>query len=69
MADYTADEIAEGIALAIKAGDTEAVHSLMVQLALVDAQRAQDVLDTIAIGLRAAERRARPPHQETNADG
>ena len=56
----TADQIADSIPRAIKAGDAQAVEGLIILLALRDPKRAQEVLDTIELGIalsRAADLR------------
>jgi hypothetical protein len=52
---FTADQLTEGIHRAIKARDMEAVADFLRVLAVVDPQRAQDVYDTLQLGLVIAE--------------
>lgn len=56
---YSADQLTEGITRALKAGDAEAVYDFLRVLAVVNPRRAQDVMDTIELGLTIAERAAR----------
>ncbi len=51
---WTADQLTEGVAIALRARDFEAVAAFLLLLAAVDAQRAQDCLDTIRAGLAVA---------------
>jgi hypothetical protein len=51
MSDFTADEITEAIASAIKACDFPAVEALLRRLAVTDPAQAQRVYDTIQAGL------------------
>lgn len=51
ITDYSAAEIEAAIGLAIQDGNTEAVESLMLALAMVDANRASLMLKTIEVGL------------------
>ncbi len=53
---WTADQLTESIAKALKARQVDAVPPLLRLLAVVDPHRAQDVLDTISAGMMIAER-------------
>jgi hypothetical protein len=49
--DFTADEIADAVAKAIHDHEFTVIPGLIRLLALNDPQRAQDILDTIELGL------------------
>lgn len=51
---WTADQLTEGIHRALRARDMEAVTDFLRVLAAVDPQRAQDVCDTLKLGLAIA---------------
>jgi hypothetical protein len=48
---WTADQLTEGIHNALAAHDIEAVGDLLTALSFVDAHRAQEVYDTLKLGL------------------
>ena len=56
MADipWTADQLTEAIRCALRARDMEAVAYFLRLLAVVDPHRAQDVYDTLQLGLTIA---------------
>jgi hypothetical protein len=51
VSTYTADQITEAIALAVRAHDMPAVVSLLKRLAVTDPVQAQAVYDTLKLGL------------------
>lgn len=53
---WTAGQLTESIAKALRARKFDAVVDFLRLLAVVDPQRAQDVLDTIEAGMMIAER-------------
>jgi hypothetical protein len=52
---FTADQLTEGVRRALQARDMEAVADFLRVLAAVDPRRAQDVQDTLELGLVIAE--------------
>lgn len=57
-ARYTADQLEEGIAAALRAGDMPAAVEILQRLTVVDAKRAQDVLDVMRAGIVLSKRAA-----------
>ncbi len=57
MPEYTSDQLVGGIHNAIKAGAMDAVEAFLKILAVQDPHRAQDVMDTLKIGLLLAAER------------
>jgi F0F1-type ATP synthase delta subunit len=63
--EFTAEQLTEGIANALKAHNMEAVKDFLTVLAFVDPHRAQDVMDMLQAGIMIAEAGDRPlpsPH-------
>jgi hypothetical protein len=54
MAEFTADQIMQGISAAIKARDFEAVVALIKMLAIVDPQQAEIVYESMLAVLGSA---------------
>jgi hypothetical protein len=57
VSDLTAEQLTGVVADALRMRDLEAVTAALMQLAVIDPVRAQEVYDTIQLGLRMAERR------------
>lgn len=55
MTEFTADQIIAGITKALGEGDVEAVDGLLRLLAVTDAEAAQDVYDTLRVGVAFAK--------------
>lgn len=51
---YTDDQLVAGITNALKAGDMQAVEAIMLVLAGQNPQRAQEVFDTMKVGVLVA---------------
>lgn len=58
MPEYTSDQLVGGIHNAIKAGAMDAVEAFLKLLAVQDPRRAQDVMNTLKVGLLIAAERA-----------
>lgn len=58
MSAFTSDDIEAGIVKALKAGDLDAVAALVRALVTLDPDRAQQVFDTLELGVALARRRS-----------
>jgi hypothetical protein len=57
VSDLTAEQLTGVVADALRMRDLEAATAALMQLAVIDPVRAQEVYDTIQLGLRMAGRR------------